>query len=290
MEVGGAPALERLLRRDRLITAVGLAVLCVLAWMYLLAGAGMGMSLADMTRLTLFPHQAAANALAMPGMDMAGMDMAGMAEPPPASAATWILTAAMWQAMMIAMMAPAAAPTILLYAQVHRYAVAEGRAERLAPTGAFAAGYVLVWLGFSVVAAGLQWELQRSGFVSTATMGSQSRWFSALVLVAAGLYQLSPLQHVCLDHCRSPAEFLSRHWRPGAVGAVSLGMRHGVYCLGCCWLLMLLLFVGGVMNLAWIAALAVLVLAEKVLPGGRWVARGAGVAMLAWGAATLLVR
>jgi predicted metal-binding membrane protein len=285
MEVGGAPTLERLLRRDRLITAVGLAVLCVLAWMYLLAGAGMGMSLADMTRLTLFPHQAAANALAMPGMDMAGM-----AEPPSASAATWIAAAAMWQAMMIAMMAPAAAPTILLYAQVHRHAVAEGRGERLAPTGAFAAGYLLVWLGFSIVAAGLQLELQRSGFVSAATMGSQSRWLSAVVLAAAGLYQLSPLQRMCLDHCRSPAEFLSRYWRPGAIGAVQLGMRHGVYCLGCCWLLMLLLFVGGVMNLAWIAALTALVLAEKVFPGGRWMGRAAGVAMLTWAAATLLVR
>jgi predicted metal-binding membrane protein len=110
------------------------------------------------------------------------------------------------------------------------------------------------------------------------------------VLIAAGLYQVSPMQGVCLNHCRSPAEFLSRHWRPGAAGAVRLGVLHGLFCLGCCWLLMALLFVGGVMNLAWIAALTLLVMAEKLLPGGRWVARAAGVVMLAWGAATLLAR
>jgi predicted metal-binding membrane protein len=120
-------------------------------------------------------------------------------------------------------------------------------------------------------------------------MGSRSRWLSAGVLAAAGLYQLSPLQGVCLSHCRSPAAFLSRYWRPGPLGAVRLGVLHGTYCLGCCWLLMALLFVGGVMNLAWIAALTLLVLAEKLLPGGPWVARAAGVALLAWGAATLLV-
>src|SRR5204862_1353394 len=108
-------------------------------------------------------------------------------------------------------------------------------------------------------------------------------------LAAAGLYQLSPLQNACLGHCRAPAAFLSRHWRPGGLGAVRLGMLHGGYCVGCCWILMALLFVGGVMNLAWIAALTLLVLAEKLVPGGRWVARGAGVALLAWGAATILM-
>ena len=278
-----ASALERLLRRDRLITAAGLAILCLLAWLYLLGGAGLGMSPAEMTRLTLFPHQSAAGA--MPGMP--GMDMAP--RPAPWSPATWALTVAMWQTMMVAMMAPSAAPTVLLYARVHRHAAGQGRAQRLAPTGAFAAGYLLVWQAFAVAAAALQWTLQRTGLVSAATMGSQSRWLSAAVLVGAGLYQLSPLQGVCLSHCRAPAGFLSRHWRAGAAGAVRLGVLHGLYCLGCCWLLMALLFVGGVMNLAWIAALTLLVMAEKVLPGGRWVGRAAGGAMLIWGATTLLV-
>jgi predicted metal-binding membrane protein len=280
MAAESASAVEGLLRRDRLITATGLAVLCALAWAYLLAGAGTPMSVADMTRLGFFPHQAAAP-MAMPGMDMP----AAPSRPGPAF---WLLAAAMWQAMMIAMMTPAAAPTVLLYARVCRQAVADGRGSQVAPTGAFAAGYLLVWLGFSVVAAGLQWALQLSGLVSAATMGSQNRLFSALGLAAAGVYQLSPLQRVCLDHCRSPAEFLSRHWRPGVGGAVLLGVRHGVYCLGCCWLLMALLFVGGAMNLAWIAGLTVLVVAEKLLPGGRWLGRAAGVVLIAWAAATLI--
>ena len=279
-----ASALETLLRRDRLITAAGLAVLCVLAWLYLISGAGMGMSAADMTRLTLFPHRGAEAASAMPGMDMSGM----AAEPQP-GASDWALTAAMWFSMMIAMMAPAAAPTILLYARVHRHAIEGGRAEGLAPTGWFTAGYLLIWLAFSIVAAGLQWELHREDLLSAATLGSESRWLSGVVLVAAGVYQLSPLQHVCLDHCRSPAEFLSRNWRPGRGGALRLGARHGVFCLGCCWLLMTLLFVGGVMNLVWIAALTLLVMAEKIVPGGVWLGRAVGVVLVAWGFATLFV-
>ena len=120
-------------------------------------------------------------------------------------------------------------------------------------------------------------------------MGSQSRWLSAVVLIAAGVYQLSPLKNACLSHCRAPAAFLSRHWSPGALGALRAGALHGAFCVGCCWMLMALLFVGGVMNLAWIAALAVLVLIEKLFPAGQWVGRAAGVALIVWGTATLLV-
>lgn len=282
---GATALLERLLRRDRLITAAGLALLCALAWLYVLTGAGLGMSAWDMTTLSLFPHKAAEAPAAMAMPMTPGMDM----DPPTWSLGLWALTAAMWGAMMVAMMAPSAAPAILLYGQVHRRAVANGQAAEVAPAWAFAAGYLLVWLGFSLAAAILYWGLERADLISAATMGSRSRWLSATVLAAAGLYQLSPLQGACLSHCRSPAAFLSRHWRPGALGAVRLGVVHGAYCLGCCWLLMALLFVGGVMNLAWIAALTLLVLAQKLAPGGPWVARAAGVALLAWGAATLLV-
>jgi predicted metal-binding membrane protein len=286
-------ALEGLLRRDRLVTAAGLALLCALAWIYLLNSAGMGMTLRDMTRLALFPHQAVEAAAAMP--DMPGMAMPGMmsatareAGPPwPAdwSARLWLLSAAMWWTMMVAMMTPAAAPTVLLYARVHRHA--QERSEGLAPTGAFVAGYLLVWLGFSLAAVVAHWALQRSGLLSAATMGSQSKWLSGGVLIAAGLYQLSPLQGLCLRHCRSPAAFLAQHWRPGVAGAIRLGVLHGAYCVGCCWLLMALLFVGGVMNLVWIAALTLVVLAEKLLPGGAWAARAAGVLTIVWGGATL---
>jgi predicted metal-binding membrane protein len=278
--VSEAPGLERLLRRERTITAAALAVLCVLAWAYVLTGAGLGLSARDMTTLALFPHRIAQPMAAMPGMAM----------PPAAwSPGAWALTIAMWWTMMVAMMAPSAAPTILLYARVRGDAVAQGQAAAgLARTGAFAAGYVLIWLGFSVAAAVLYWGLERAGLVSAATMGSQSKWLSAAVLIAAGLYQLTPLHGVCLSHCRAPAAFLSRHWRPKVAGAVRLGMLHGAYCVGCCWMLMALLFVGGVMNLAWIAALTLLILAEKLVPGGRNVARASGIALLGWGAATVL--
>ena len=219
----------------------------------------------------------------MPGMDMG-------AAAPAWGFATWALMIAMWWIMMIAMMTPSAAPTILLYARVHRHALAQGQIQdKLAPTGAFAAGYLLVWLGFSAAAATLHWALERAGLVSAMMMGSQSRWLSGAVLIAAGLYQLSPLKNVCLAHCRTPTSFLSRHWRPHALGALRLGAMHGAYCVGCCWMLMALLFVGGVMNLVWIAALAILVLIEKVLPAGQWVGRGAGIALIVWGVATLVV-
>jgi predicted metal-binding membrane protein len=303
-------SLERLLRRDRLITMAGLAVLCLLAWLYIVAGAGLGMDAWEMTRFALFPHQQPAAAMPgmdmsgmdmpemeMPGMDMSGMDMSAMdmpgmgalsTEPRTWGPAIWVLMIAMWWIMMIAMMSPSAAPTVLLYARVHRHALAQGQ-DKLAPTGVFVAGYLLVWLAFSVAATALYWLLERNTIISAVTMASQSRWLSAIILIAAGIYQLSPLKSACLSHCRAPAAFLSRHWRPGALGTLRLGALHGAFCVGCCWVLMALLFVGGVMNLVWIAALAILVLAEKVFPAGQWVGRAAGIALIAWGIATLLV-
>jgi predicted metal-binding membrane protein len=273
-----APAFERLLKRDRVITLVGLTALCALAWLYVVTGVGLGMSAWEMTTLALFPHQHARDV--MPGMDM------GAAW----GFATWALIIAMWWIMMIAMMTPSATPTILLYARVYRHALVQGQTQdKLAPTGAFAAGYLLVWLGFAAAAATLHWALERTGLVSGMMMGSQSRLLSAVVLITAGVYQLSPLKNICLAHCRTPTSFLSRHWRPRALGALRLGAMHGGYCVGCCWLLMALLFVGGVMNLTWIAALAILVLIEKVLPPGQWVGRGVGIALIVWGVATLVV-
>ncbi|TIU77409.1 MAG: DUF2182 domain-containing protein, partial [Mesorhizobium sp.] len=226
---GGSP-LERLLRRDRVITIAGVVALCLLAWLYIVAGAGLGMNAWEMTRLALFPHQQTADMTSdMSGMDMSGMDMPGMdmsamamaAEPRAWGAAIWALMIAMWWVMMIAMMAPSAAPTVLLYARVHRHALAQGQLQdKLAPTGVFMAGYLLVWLGFAVAATALHWLLEREAFVSATMMSSQSRWLSGIVLIAAGLYQLSPLKNACLSHCRAPTAFLARHWRPHAVGAL----------------------------------------------------------------------
>jgi predicted metal-binding membrane protein len=276
--VASAVLIEHLLKRDRLIALAGLAMLCALAWLYLLAGAGLGGTAWDMTSVALFPHRTIA--AAMPGMSI---DPAGW------NPARWTLTIAMWWTMMVAMMVPSAAPAVLLYGRVHRHAAASGQTAALAPSWAFAAGYFLAWLGFSIAAALLQWSLERASLLSIATLGSQSRWLSAAVLLAAGLYQLSPLQNACLSHCRSPAAFFARHWRPGFAGAVRLGLLHGGYCVGCCWLLMALLFVAGVMNLVWIAALTLLVTVQKAAPPGWSLGRASGVAMLAWAIATLLV-
>jgi len=279
-----APPLERLLRRDKAITIASLFVLWVITWVYTATGAGLGMSAWDMTTLTLWPqHDTAVPMPPMPGME----DMPSMATT--WGLGVWALMVAMWWTMMIAMMTPSAAPTILLYAHAHRHAQAQGQVkESRAPTGAFVAGYFLVWLGFSIVATALQHVLQNAGIVSPMSMGSQVRWVSGAVVIAAGLYQMSPLKNACLSHCRSPAEFLSRNWRPGALGALRLGLIHGAWCIGCCWMLMVLLFVGGVMNLAWIAALSLLVVAEKLLPTGRWLGMVAGVALIAWGTLILV--
>jgi len=265
---------ETLLRRERAVTAAGLAVLILLAWLYVWRGAGMGMSALDMTRLTLFPH--------------AQMEpMAGM---PMSAASSWATVFAMWWIMMIAMMTPSAAPLVLLYGRVLRHAGAEARARTAyAPAAVLVLGYVAIWLLFAAAAATLQAALQSAGLISAMMLSSTSAVLSASVLIAAGLYQLSPLKHACLRHCRGPVAFLTTHWRPGRIGAFVMGLQHGVWCVGCCWLLMALLFVGGVMNIAWIALLALLVLAEKVAAHGVAVSRAAGGILIVWGVATLAV-
>jgi predicted metal-binding membrane protein len=258
--------LEAALRRQRALTLAALAVLTLLAWGWLLQGAGMGMAVRAW--LPFLSHPDADEA-------MAGIAMVGGW-----SATELLLAVAMWWVMMVAMMLPAAAPTILLYAKA---AGAQSRAVPAAP-GYFLAGYLIVWGLFSLIAAALQDALQRTGLLAPMTMTATVRWLSVAVLLAAGLYQLSPLKDACLAQCRNPAAFLSRHYRPGRRGALRMGAIHGAFCLGCCWLLMALLFVGGVMNLAWIALLALLVAGEKLLPGGRRLGKAAGLAFIGWGA------
>ena len=195
------------------------------------------------------------------------------------------LVALMWAAMMIAMMTPSAAPTVLLYARVHRSAEPDAHP----PTTAFVIGYLLCWVAFAALAAALQLALERAAVVSDMSMALHGRTSAAVVMVMVGLYQLSPFKDACLGRCRSPAQFISRHYRAGAIGALRLGLLHGAYCVGCCWLLMALLFVGGVMNLLWVAALTLLVAAEKLLPHGRTIAHVTGVALIGWGAGQLLL-
>jgi predicted metal-binding membrane protein len=146
----------------------------------------------------------------------------------------------------------------------------------------FTAGYLVTWGGFSLLAAAAQWGFERVGLLS-AMMAITSGWFAGVVLLVAGLYQLTPLKHACLRHCRSPIQFIMQQWRKGAGGAFRMGIDHGVFCLACCWFLMGLLFVGGVMNLYWILGLAVFVLLEKTIPAGHWLGSLTGIGLIVWG-------
>jgi predicted metal-binding membrane protein len=255
--MGDAGTLDRVLRRDRLVAAAALAAVAVLAWGYVLVAAGMDM-----------------------GVAMAGAAMPAPMPWSPGHAATMAL---MWALMMLAMMLPGAAPMILLHATVSRRRDPARGGRRAA---LFALGYAAVWGGFALAATAAQWALERAALLTPA-MAAGSAVLASLLFLGAGIYQFTPLKRACLRHCRSPLEFLAAHWRGGAGGAVAMGARHGAYCLGCCWAVMLLLFAGGVMNLAWIAGLALLVLAEKLLPAGPLVGRVLGVGLIAWGAAGL---
>ena len=185
----------------------------------------------------------------------------------------------MWWLMMAAMMLPSATPAFLLYAHVRH---ARNGDATIAPSWLFITAYLGVWLLFSIAAALLQ--LLAAG--SSMTVHSQAA--QGALLVAAGLYQLTPLKSACVRQCRSPVQFLVRYWQPGRYGALVLGLRHGVYCLGCCWMLMALLFVGGVMNLLWIAGLTALVAAEKLLPWSRMFVLASSVALILWGSMKLI--
>jgi predicted metal-binding membrane protein len=246
--------LEGVLKRDRAIVLAGVAGLSALAWAYLLALAWR------------MPHREMAMAMAMPHMQAWG-------------ATEVLLTWVMWAVMMVAMMTPSATPMILTFAALNR----RRRAQQgpLVPTAVFVLGYLLVWGGFSVAATLAQWGLHTAALLSPMIVIT-SPIVGGLLLMAAGIFQWTPLKSTCLTQCRSPLGFIMTEWREGAWGALVMGLRHGMYCVGCCWVLMALLFVAGVMNLLWVAAIAALVLVEKVLPHGKLMGRMAGgVLMLA---------
>jgi predicted metal-binding membrane protein len=255
--------LEAVLRRDRWVVLAALVAVIAAAWIWIVLGAGTGISAVAMTQMA-----------GMPDMDM----MMEWAVWTPGYAG---LIFSMWWVMMVAMMLPGAAPMLLLFARVNRTQKARGRPY--VPTGIFAAGYLAAWGGFSLLATGLQWGLEQLGLLGP-MMTATNYWLGGVILLAAGVWQLTPIKSVCLRHCRSPLSFLAQRWRPGRLGAFGMGLEHGAYCLGCCWFLMGLLFFGGIMNLFWIAGLALFILLEKTLPMGHWFARIAGVCFAAWGA------
>jgi predicted metal-binding membrane protein len=249
------------------VTAAGLILLCLLSWWYVLDGAGTGMSTLAMSTWEFPPPRYTDHA------DDWSWSYA-------------LVMLGMWWVMMVAMMIPSAAPTLLLYVRVHRHHQPHGHGPH---TFLFLSGYLLAWLLFSVAATLLHYLLERSGLVHGMLMWSSSAMLTGALLLLAGAYQLTPLKHTCLIQCRSPAPWLARHWRAGAGGALRMGLHHGLFCVGCCWSLMLLLFAGGVMNLVWIVGLAIIVLLEKLLPWGEWLARGSGVLLLAAGGMLVLV-
>ena len=248
---------ESVARRDRRVVLFGLFAVTALAWLYLvLMARDMG---------------------AMPSMG----DALARPRAAPWTAVDFVLMFVMWAVMMVGMMLPSASPMILMFARINRGR--GGKVGPLVPTGIFVAGYVAVWTAFSLAATVAQWILQDVGLLSPMMAGT-SALFGGLVLVAAGIYQWTPLKHACLRHCQTPLGFLMTRWRDGTGGAFRMGLGHGAYCVGCCWVLMALLFVGGVMNLVWVAALAALVFAEKIVPPGPWPPRIAGAVLFSWGA------
>jgi predicted metal-binding membrane protein len=238
--------------RERLVIAAGIFFITALAWLYVV-------------RLGRIMSPEAAMVMPMRGN-------AGNPE------LAWLVP--MWIVMMVAMMVPSASPTILLFATVARRRRTRG--APIAAAAVFTLGYLIVWSLYGTIAAVAQWELHRAALLSPA-MVSASPWLAGGSLIAAGVYQWLPLKQGCLSHCRSPLGFFSTEWREGNGGALIMGVRHGTFCVGCCAALMALLFVAGVMNLLWVAALAIFVLAEKLLPGGHRLGLIGGILMIGWG-------
>jgi predicted metal-binding membrane protein len=251
---------DPVVRADRTAILTGLCGVIAMSWAYLIYQ-DWAMRHMDIVEM------------AMPRMDAWGVS-------------DLLLVFVMWSIMMVAMMLPAAMPMVMLFATASRKRQAQRRP--IVPTWVFVSGYLAVWTGFSVLATLGQWGLHAASMLSPMMLRT-TPFLGGILLIFAGIYQWTPLKHVCLDHCRSPLSFVMNHWRDGRRGAFLMGLRHGLYCLGCCWLLMTLLFATGVMNLVWIAALSVFVLLEKTIPGGLWIAKGAGLVFLAWGSWLLFV-
>jgi predicted metal-binding membrane protein len=253
--------LENILKKDRLIVTGGLFVLCILAWLYI---------------IYLYRQ--------MIVMDMNALFFA-MPMTPSWTVLDFILLFLMWFVMMIAMMTPSVTPLILIFAMVNRKR--KQQQNPFVATGYLITGYFLVWAGFSLMSTLLQWLLQQVWLLNP-EMRIVNKTFGGLILIAAGIFQFTPLKNKCLGHCSTPIDFIYTNWKEGKQGALRMGMQNGMYCLGCCWVLMILLFVSGIMNLLWIALIALFVLIEKVLPKAKWISFVAGVALIIYGVIVLV--
>ena len=258
-----APDIPQAPLHDRLIVAGALGVIAAIAWIYLLR--------LDANMSTSMP------------MDM-DMDMPMDMGIQPRTFADHLMTFVMWSAMMVAMMVPSAAPFFLLFVGVYRKQQPAPKVWRA--TAALVLGYLAVWWGFSLLATIAQALLEQAALLSPGLVDVSPK-IAGTVMAVSGVYQLTPLKDTCLAHCRTPFSFVTQHWKPGIFGAFQMGVLHGAFCLGCCWLLMALLFVAGTMNLLAAAAIAIFVLIEKVTPFGEIVSRVAGLALVAGGAALI---
>ena len=254
-----ADTLEAILKRDRALVLGGLAALSALAWI----------ATAQMARTLPHGHAVAAPvpSLTLPHAGEWGSTELG-------------LLFIMWTVMMAAMMLPSTAPMVLVFSAISRKQA--GARDPVVSTATFLAGYLLVWTGFSALGTLAQWGLQRMAWLTPAGE-SASPLFGGALLLMAGIFQWTPWKDACLSKCRSPLGFLMTRWRQGTGGALRMGLEHGAFCVGCCWALMALMFVAGMMNLLWLAVLAIFCLLEKVVPAGRLVRHLSGVSLVAWG-------
>lgn len=243
-------------KQDRVIVIAGLVAVTALAWVYVIQFAS-----------------------TMTGMKITNTEMV-MPTAQAWHSGDFVLTFIMWAVMMVAMMTPSAMPMIVMFARLNRQRHIDN--TPVPTTIIFLLGYLLVWISFSAGATVFQWGLHSAALLSP-EMISVTPFLGGILLVFAGVYQFTPLKQACLSQCRTPLGFLMTEWREGTKGALIMGARHGSYCVGCCWLLMALLFVAGVMNLLWVALIAGSVLVEKVVPVGQWVSRSIGVLTVGWG-------
>jgi predicted metal-binding membrane protein len=254
--------LENVLQKERLLVLSALFVICVLSWLYI---------------VYLYRQ-------------MEVMDMNALLFAMPMSPAwTWTdfgLLFLMWLVMMMAMMTPSVAPLILIFAAINRQR--RQQQNTYASPAYLLMGYFLIWAAFSLFATMLQWLLQQVSLLNP-EMETTSKVLGAFILIGAGIFQFTPFKHRCLSYCRTPLNFLQHHWQEGRKGALRMGVKNGLYCLGCCWILMLVLFVSGIMNLLWIALIALFVLLEKVLPAAKMVSLVAGVVLIGYGMLMLVL-
>lgn len=274
------PKLSIVLEKDNLIVYLSIFLIVIITGLYTIFGIGMPMSAIEMTKMSGIFSMPSSMEMNM-NMGSNNMDMKNR----------WSISMAismflMWWLMMIAMMTPSAAPTLLLFHNLKKIG-SEGK-KALSYTYLFLFGYLIIWAIFSLIACIIHKFFDTSSITDAAMMQLKSVQFSGILLITAGVYQFTPLKNACLEKCRTPIDFLSSNNRKGAKGSFIMGAHHGLFCLGCCWALMALLFVGGVMNLFWITGLALYVLIEKIIIKAGWLDKIMGLILIFFGTSLLI--